>query len=173
MNDKEFANLLERNRVAQLIWSESKKQNVGYSDVEIESIERWVANEQLPDDRTDIIRAVRELEQLDAIKLIVGRRGAKSRIKWQVKPEEITLVDESAQGIDAPTATATEEIDPPHAHAHSSEVPQAPSETEFVTHPFLLRPKLKVSLSLPVDLTGTEVERLYAFLKTLPFEATS
>ncbi len=169
MDNKKFAVLLDENPVARLIWEKCKLQNVGHSDVDIEIIENWAKDELPLTERADIIKAVRVMENLGAINFVVGRRGAKSRIQWQVDPKKITL-EETSNGMDE-QAASLEKFD--SSLDNRARMSQPPSGTELVDHSFYLRPKVQITFSLPVDLTESEVERLTAFLKTLPFGDTN
>ena len=166
MNKKNITALIRGNRVAHLIQDECVKRDLGNSEIDIEEIEMWVATEYPTEERADIIKAVRAMERLDLIKFIVGRRGSKSRIKWQVKPEEIVSIDEN---VEAQLTNSEQSMN--IVQGQSAEASPMIPQTELVSHVFYLRPRVQVSFSLPVDLTEAEVERLTAFLKTLPFDA--
>jgi hypothetical protein len=112
--------------------------------------------------RLDHGQAIALLKGLDAAgvgRLIVGRRGQKTRIEWYFS---LRSIGSAAMGLSGLT-----EIDGDSDEvAHDDELLDGPDLTE---HNFVLRPDLRVTFDLPVDLTAQEAERLAAFIRTLPF----
>ena len=111
--------------------------------------------------RTDAIALLKELASLGVGKFTLGRRGHPSRLEWSVDPAELlAALDDYAASTDQALPAAT----PP------SEPPAGPPRSGMATHGFLLRPDLRISLPLPVDLTREEAEALSKWVRLLSFE---
>jgi hypothetical protein len=119
----------------------------------------------------DMVRSAKQLPpEIGTFK--AGRRGHPSRIDWAAPVGSLCGHDFTEQessalgGIDAePQNEAESPVKTPHCVVSGAEA--------MIEHPFALRPGLRVTLSLPADLTQIEAERLATFLRSLPFNSVS
>lgn len=114
------------------------------------------ASSQADVEYKDIIRVFRELETIGCGKVLMGRKGFSTRIKWDYKVLNLAKV---AQGEDVEIV----EIDP-------ADTASDWDDDQLVTHYFQLRSDLRIEMRLPDGLSKKEAERLAAFIQTLPFE---
>lgn len=103
----------------------------------------------------EMLAAMRALAAAGAGEFKVGRRGGNSRIEWDYSIRSLAA---AAMGHGLPTAV--EDIDDIWGDIEESDV----------VHEYLLRPGKRLSISLPVDLTQREADRLGQFISSLPFE---
>lgn len=96
-----------------------------------------------------LVALMRQLQRMGAGELIVGRRRHKTRIRWRV----------AAGPLAAAFLAARDRAD----------AGRAVSSGGLHDHRFLLRPGVQAVLSLPLDLTPEESQRLADFLRTVPF----
>ncbi|OSJ13746.1 hypothetical protein BST63_18880 [Bradyrhizobium canariense] len=115
--------------------------------------------------RTETLSYAADIEKAGIGERIVGRRKAKSRIRWLYTPQSIAaaargLSDnlEPVSSSNFPVATA------------SADVVSSAQDSGEADHVFQLRRDRRVTFRLPKDLTSKEADRLAAFLKTLPME---
>jgi hypothetical protein len=112
----------------------------------------------------EIVGVFRGLEELRLGTFVVGRRGAESRFQWDYDPRSLASVARGDKDeIELISDDAPLEDDDDEAET---------ADGELLTHEYNLRPDHRISLDLPVDLTPIEAERLAAWIKTLPFEAS-
>lgn len=117
----------------------------------------------------EIVTLFRKLDELGAGEFKLGRRGSKTRIEWLYS---VRSLGEVAQGA----AGQPEEIDPAELEDTETETSDADAlesemaEGEWLVHPFQLRPGLRITIKLPVDLTSKEAERLAGFIRQVPFD---
>jgi hypothetical protein len=104
-----------------------------------------------------VVAVLKELEKAGCGKFMVGRRKHKSRMRWDVDATALRSV-------------ATGEADDLPAIEHDLPLTDASEESGLLIHSYNLRPGLTVALSLPVDLSRSEAERLAKFIESLPFE---
>ena len=122
---------------------------------------RLLAQIQNDDDSSlkkhELIAAFRVLEDVECGKYIAGRHGWPSRFLWSVKSLDACL---AAQGEETDVAPVEELAD----------TEDDGGDTDLIDHAFNLREDFPVELSLPIDLTTNEAERLALFMKSLPLE---
>lgn len=109
--------------------------------------------------RTEVIDLFKRLAALDLGTFVHGRRGGYSRFKWSVR---LTDVGKAYAG-------EIDEIEPVDKDDLEEEIYSTSSE-EFIDHEYVLRPDVKVELTLPGDLTRREAKRLADFINSLPFD---
>jgi len=120
--------------------------------------------------RADVVSLAKQLEDAQCGRFIVGRKGAKSRVKWFYS---LRSLGHAAKG----DINDLEDIDPEivdEAADQSTVVLEELSEHaggDGIEHRFKLRLDTTVVFKLPGDLTKKEAERLAAFIQSLPFEA--
>jgi hypothetical protein len=122
-----------------------------------------------------VIKVLRDLEGIALGQLIEGRHGHKSRFKWALGIEMVS-VGRVASG-EAPMTedelpVEDEDVDEPVTEAESTDqLSSRPPAAAVGTleHIFQLRRDFTVRLLLPETLTPTEAARLAEFIKTLPF----
>ncbi len=107
-----------------------------------------------------LIAAFRELEDCECGEYIEGRRGKKSRFKWNPKYGSLNTC-KAAQGEAVEEAPANEAAD---------EGVEDDADSEVLDHYFNLRADYQLELTLPVDLSEPEAERLATFIRSLPLE---
>lgn len=113
------------------------------------------------------IEFFRKLEEIGVGDFKVGRRGMPTRFIWSVPMLEVIEVAQlvvSNEAID----NGLEEVEP--LKSTTSLSIEEDSKPKVLTHKYILRQTFTVTINLPVDLTGSEADRLSAFIKTLPLE---
>jgi hypothetical protein len=105
--------------------------------------------------RSDVVRVLRKLDELQAGEFKEGRRGHPNRLEWRYSMIEIGRVASGA--IDDIQQT------------ESDDDPFDGTPTTLLDHRFQLRPDLQLDLRLPSDFTEREAARLSDFIKALPF----
>ncbi len=111
------------------------------------------------EDRVAAVAFFKELAGAGCGRFKAGRRGKSSRIIWSQRAIEIAklFIGETPVGsVDEQRLQATQ----------SETVELRPNLHE---HRFLLRPSLSISVSLPLDLSREEANRLADFIKSIPF----
>src|SRR5262249_46227591 len=101
-----------------------------------------------------IIAVFQRLEDCGCGQFVLGRRGWPSRFVWSTS---MISVGRAVTGEQEEVEQLTEETT------------EAPSERDWITHSFHLRPDLTLELELPADPTGAEVARIAGFVEALPF----
>lgn len=114
------------------------------------------ASEQADCEYDQIVRVFRLLEMMGCGRLIFGRRGFQTRMRWDYKIIELAKIARGENG-------SVTRID------DSDVLDEWDDEREDITHTFQLRPNQTISFDLPSDLSQKEAERLSAFVLTLPF----
>lgn len=120
----------------------------------------------------EVLNLLRKLDELGAGEFKVGRRGSKTRIEWLYSQRGL---GQAAQGA-AVQPEGIEEIDPAELEDIEGEAPEPPEaeaeagEGEWIGHTFQLRPDVRLTIKLPVDLTSKEAERLAGFIRQVPFD---
>ena len=100
----------------------------------------------------------KELSQLNLGQLRIGRHGGKTRFLWSEALKHVAAAVGSNHTPENRNATNVVGI-------------PATSNQEglrIISHTYVLRENLLVSLALPIDFSSAEAERLSAFIKTLP-----
>jgi hypothetical protein len=112
--------------------------------------------------RAFVVLAMKNLDRLGFGKFVLGRRGNQSRMIWNV---DLGDLGRCGQGKDinfnAPVQSPSEEAD------------LANAGLQDILHFYQLRPDLRISLRLPLNLTPGEARRLADFVLSLPFERSS
>jgi len=147
----ELAELNDANRNF-LEWLSRRKKNAAVTTVDQGMI--WAKGT-----RAEVIDLFKRLAELDLGTFVHGRRGGHSRFKWAVR---LTDVGKAYAGeIDAIESVGEEDLE---------EEIYSLSDDETIEHEYTLRPDVKITLSLPSDLTQREAKRLADFINTLPFD---
>jgi hypothetical protein len=111
--------------------------------------------------RAYVIGAMKELDGLGFGQFVVGRRNKFSRMIWKVGLGDLgRCAQGSAVDFDDSELTEGTARDPDASENRADEI----------LHFFHLRPKLRISLKLPSNLTPGEARRLADFILSLPFE---
>jgi hypothetical protein len=113
------------------------------------------------DDMEEALRA------LDAIKVGVftnAYRDNYARLTWRFHPKSLA---EAATGRGLPEELDVSEVE----EVEDDEAANAAAPGD-VRHDYLLRPDRRIVLTLPLDLTHREAERLGQFIQSLPLEAS-
>jgi hypothetical protein len=147
----EVAELNDANRNF-LEWLTRRKRNAAVTTVDQGMV--WAKGT-----RTEVIDLFKRLADLQLGTFVNGRRGAQSRFKWAVR---LTDVGKAYAGeIDEIESVDEEDLE---------EEIYSLGDDETIEHEYTLRPDVKVTLSLPGDLTRREAKRLADFINTLPFD---
>ena len=111
-----------------------------------------------------VIAAMKDLEELGFGKFVLGRRGSKSRMIWNVGLGDL---GRCAQGkyVDF---NAPEPVESP-----LEEADLANTGVQEIQHLYQLRPDLRISIRLPADLTPVEAKRVADFIRSLSFEGSA
>ncbi len=96
--------------------------------------------------------------------MIIGRRGRLTRFQWRDGIGMLEAVHAARGGTSGAVLT---ESTPGEEVAGGRRV----GVQEQLVHQFAIRPDCIVRVTLPVDFSREEAERLAAFIKALPFEA--
>lgn len=123
-------------------------------ETKLKRILSLLADEKSPVRKPEMIAAFRELERVGCGQYVVGRHRWPSRFVWSVK--SLTTC-QLAQG----SATESDET----AIGDYDE-----SESEELEHTYNLRADFQVRVSLPMDLSESEAERLAGFVRSLPMD---
>lgn len=113
--------------------------------------------------RREAMDLAKSLDKLGCGEFLVGRRGAKSRIKWQFSLR--SMGDVAKGGADQLTKVTVEDQE----DLESTE-PHKVGGNGDIQHSYQLRSDCRLALSLPRDLTKKEAERLATFIQSLPFQ---
>lgn len=113
-------------------------------------------------DRSRIVAYFKTLDDLGVGVFIPGRKGHPSRFQWNY----------SSQCIGKIAAGENLELEPVSSDADDgSREPEIRNRMSgMVEHNFQVRPQVRVSFTLPVDLNEKEARRLAEFIRTLPFD---
>lgn len=109
--------------------------------------------------RAEVIELFKRLAEHDLGTFVNGRRGGQSRFKWGAR---LTDVGQAYAG-------EIEEIEQVGEEDLEEEM-YSFADDETLDHEYTLRPGVKITLSLPADLTRYEAKRLADFINTLPFD---
>jgi hypothetical protein len=134
----------------------NRKQN--RSETPIDSIIADLSDSSL-ETRQLVIEFFRKLEETGAGRLMVGRKGRKTRFCW----DEGTTLTEVGSTASSPNGSHPS-AQPSHDAAH---------QVTLLSHSYNLRADFTVGLRLPSDLTRSEAKRLSEFILTLPFESSN
>jgi hypothetical protein len=147
--------------------------------------------------RYDIVAALRELERVGVGTFVVGRAGHKARFVWSSRKAStpvgpaVTRPESRTGSAAAAPAMGARPLPKPRGGSRAAATRPARSTRDLaervalatkprstpaaatLDHRFHLRPGYIVAVSLPGDVTRTEVDRFCQFLQAIPFEPTS
>lgn len=109
------------------------------------------------------------LEKAHVGKLLLGRHGAVSRMRWNYS---MRAIGRFATGLETKIPEALEEDVTDDVGREIGLIGDDDEQiiTSAVDHRFLLRPGMIVLIRLPADFNKRDAERLAGWLHTLPFE---
>ncbi|MEZ6056206.1 MAG: hypothetical protein R3C01_05835 [Planctomycetaceae bacterium] len=116
---------------------------------------------ETPIKRWKIIAAFRLLEEVGCGRYVEGRHGHPSRFAWNPEYKSLAIA-RAALGEALVTVDQTEELVEGELSVEGDD--------SLLEHYFNLRADYQLELSLPIDLTISEAERLAAFIRSLPLE---
>jgi hypothetical protein len=126
----------------------------------VDALHQLLYGEERPvPSRRELISALRAFAQAGCGRFFNGRHGQPSRFIWAAPLGAIGAAVIGATSSSVPSKNSPARIE------------VSPSESSMISHPFRLRPKLVVSMTLPSDLTGAEADRLAKFIQALPLVA--
>lgn len=120
----------------------------------------WITVDELIDalelGRRNAVDLLRALAEADAGEFRLGRKGHPSRLVWSTDPRQL---------VARVLARDTKPSEPEPTIEPASEFRSA-----SVDHVFVLRPELRIHLSLPSDLSSREAAALGDWVRNLSFE---
>lgn len=131
--------------------------------------------------RRHAIDLLRSLAEAGCGEFKIGRKGHPSRLEWTVDVVELATWLEGDPGADdasspssgesasAPTQASLALMASESANPGAGRGDEA-STTEFVEHVYMLRPKMRLRVSLPEDLSPAEAGVLADWVRNLSFE---
>jgi hypothetical protein len=128
------------------------------SELQVSAIERDTSQEGQSVARRFITDFFWEMEKMSLGRLIVGRRGKQTRLRWAVQMSEVVS---AAKGSSSPPSERHN-----GARVHGDE-PPAVSE---LAHQYPLRRGYVAQIRLPSDLSKPEADRLTRFIQSLAVE---
>lgn len=155
---KKLTGLYQEDEVARRLfdWLSERRKDITETSVDRAS---WMAQSQ----PYEIIRLFRELEEIGCGTFILGRKGWKTRFRWNYS---VRSLGETAKGQTAKLA----DIDINNVDVEENM--QDTGETVSIlmhAHNFQLRPNLQLTIELPGDFSAKEAERMSQWLKSIPF----
>ena len=138
--------------------------------------------------RRSAINLLRALDRAGVGEFKVGRKGHPSRFEWDEDPQAVAERFEQLDGSDGhDDEHESDEADVANAkpksngRAHGQLFDDAllqaeparrgtPRDVELIEHNYVLRPRLRVSVQLPANLTAREAEVLGEWIRNISFE---
>ena len=144
--------------------------------------------------RRSAVNLLRALDRAGVGEFKVGRKGHPSRFEWTEEPQAVAERFEQLDGSDGrDDEDEDDELDgkldaktktKPNGRGHGElfddaflqaevELPQrrgSTREVELIEHAYVLRPKLRVVVQLPADLSAREAEVLGEWIRNISFE---
>jgi hypothetical protein len=115
-----------------------------------------------------LIAAFRELEICGCGAYVKGRHGHPSRFVWDAEYGSLSICKAVFGEPLQPSSETTEEND--ESTELNTEDDANTDDESCLDHYFNLRADYQLEITLPVDLTVAEAERLAAFFKSLPLD---
>ena len=154
MDIDQLRNLYQNNAIARVFLDEMAGRARNQSETKIDRILVLLQTGNNEINRSQIVQLFRQLQEVGCGQFVTGRWGWPSRFVWNVGSLAASRV---ASGEE-------QEVEP------VMEAGDQTGEVDELEHTFNLRPDYQVSLTLPLDLTQSEAERLAGFVRTLPME---
>lgn len=131
----------------------------GRSESTIDCVERWIEEEtgETKNLRAKALRFMKAIDKARAGRLVVGRGGKKTRVRWLVDRADVARL---ALG-EGPGSGETNQA------SRSGRVPGKPRDASMRTLRFPLRQDFELSIEVPCDLTPEEANRLGQFLGSI------
>ena len=156
---KKLIDLYEEDEVARRLfdWFSARQKDATETSVDRAA---WMTRSQ----SHEIVRVFRELEAAGCGQLILGRKGWKTRFRWNYS---VRSLSEAARGHTAKLDNIdVNNVEPEEDMQDSVEI----TDTTKHTHTMQLRSDVTVSIELPSDFTLREAERMAQWLRSIPFE---
>jgi hypothetical protein len=165
---KKIRRIYMRDSIAQAVLNHFTELSDSEISIDVDTLLKHVPN--LDNVRQRTIQVLKTLEEEQLGKFTTGRRGHKSRFE---APRGLRALSEILESKTYPQHAPSQQPKPTHLDGANSGTHQEPARervgTKTLTHQFMVRPDFPLSITLPVDLTGTEASRLADFIKSLPF----
>lgn len=145
--------MYQNDPVAKLVFDHWATRVRNRTETSIDSLLASLDSKGQESSRPELIRFLRELQELGCGSFITGRKGHPSRFKWKVG---MTSISNAAAGKDVTLEPITEND-------------KEEADDDLLAHTFFLRPNLAVIINLPADFSSAEAARLADFIKSLPF----
>lgn len=155
----------------------------------------WLAEAEIEDKRTTVedllehcqvsrrsaINLLRALDRAGVGEFKVGRKGHPSRFEWDEDPQAVAERFEQLDGSDGHDDEHEPDEPKSNGRAHGQLFDEAllqasparrgaARDVELIEHNYVLRPRLRVSVQLPADLSAREAEVLGEWLRNISFE---
>src|ERR1700684_1592424 len=135
-----------------------------FTETPVDRLMQNISSEGLDVSRSALTAVLKALEHARCGKYVAGRKGIQTPFRWSGGMVSAARYAAGEATVIEPVDQAT--TDNGHDAANDDPVNGAVSQ---LTHGFQLRPELRLSFTLPADLTNAEAARLADFVKTLPF----
>ena len=152
MDKEELQELYETDDTASAFFDHIATRKRNQSETKVKRILKLLMDEGTEVSRGNMIRLLKNLQELGCGQFVTGRHGWPSRFIWDVAMTNAARI------------AAREEEDINDIEDGTTE------EADFIEHLYNLRPDLELTIDLPVDLTEKEAVRLARFIKSLPME---
>jgi hypothetical protein len=123
---------------------------------------QWISVDELIENlelgRRNAVDLLRDIANAGAGEFRLGRKGHPSRLVWSTDPRALVdrvLGREPELADDAADPTESEPFDAAY---------------DEIEHVFMLRPQLRIALSLPIDLSGREATAIGDWVRNLSFD---
>jgi hypothetical protein len=137
------------------------------TETPVDRLMQNISGEGFDISRPALTAVLKALERARCGEYVVGRKGHPSRFRWDVgMVAAARYAAGEATVIEAVDQATSDDADDSATYGAHDLVNGA---TPQLTHGFQLRPDLRLSFTLPSDLTPAEATRLADFVKTLPF----
>lgn len=130
-----------------------------YPEINVEELHTALSRELGNVAKSQVLSLLRVLEEQGLGELLLGRRGSKTRFRWQSDPRE--LLAKEGFRVEPLSACVMDDAMGPSTSSDAG-------SALLVAHRFRLRRGLDVELNLPEDMRPEEADRLASFVRTLP-----
>jgi hypothetical protein len=136
----------------------------GVTDIRTHMMEKYLTDWGYSFNHSQVIAGFRELQAIGVGKYWAGRRGSTSRFEFV---DKVTVVSSFLPNAAVSTAGGCS-IDETNSQ-QDGQIDSQDSD-EMISHRYVLRPGLSITIQLPADLTDREAQRISQFVGCLSFE---
>ena len=136
-----------------------------FTETPVDRLMQNISGEGIEVSRSSLTAVLKALEHARCGKYVAGRKRVINRgLEWSVGMVAAARYAAGEAAVIGPVDLATAD----NGRGASDDGPVNGAAAQL-THGFQLRPELRLSFTLPADLTNAEAARLADFVKTLPF----